>query len=575
MAVLGQSGQQRHPFAQGRGEIELAVHRPAGHGGDLRLEAGEVGELVDAFDGDDGAVHVAQQEPLAPAARAAARPGRRRPRRRSGASRRLGCGRIQRRSIAISAASASASQRASPPTAAAAAATSRAVERLPAGIGDQAGDGRHGHSRMAAGRGAIEALVVIGGSTASGKSALALALARQLGGVIVNADSQQLFADVPTLTARPPPPDEAAASRTGSTALLAADEQPSVGRWLTLVEPVSRDRAMPSGGRRSSSAAPASICTRSCTASRQCRIFRRHCAPSCAPGRRRAAAWRSRAARSGATLAWPARLQPGDRQRVLRALEVVEATGRSLVDLAGRPAPAAAFAGTAGRVRPGAAAGHRQPADRGQVRCDAGRAGALAEVADLLARRPDALLLPIAKVHGLRELAAVLGGTAALSGLGPRSPPRSGGYAKRQRTWFRHQLPELQPLGRPARPTGARRRSPPGWAPDSSQGARPVRSGPAHRPGWRESRSCHPAGPARRRPPARPPGRRRSPHPAPSRLRPAPPSGRAAGPGRRRRRPGDGGRCPPVGFAPESASRGLAPRPYRQARTPPTSALPA
>ena len=140
-----------------------------------------------------------------------------------------------------------------------------------------------------------------------------------------------------------------------------------------------------------------------------------------------------------------ARLQPGDRQRVLRALEVVEATGRSLLawqaDPRQRPhlpAPPVGFA----LVPPPATVNPRLEARFDAMLAD----GALAEVADLLARRPDALLLPIAKVHGLRELAAVLGGTLdperARTGIAAQIRQ----YAKRQRTWFRHQLPELQPL---------------------------------------------------------------------------------------------------------------------------------
>src|ERR1041385_575022 len=51
--------------------------------------------------------------------------------------------------------------------------------------------------------------VLIAGPTASGKSALALRLAEKLGGVIVNADSMQVYRDLRVLTARPSPDDEA------------------------------------------------------------------------------------------------------------------------------------------------------------------------------------------------------------------------------------------------------------------------------------------------------------------------------------------------------------------------------
>ncbi|MFZ9502638.1 MAG: isopentenyl transferase family protein, partial [Beijerinckiaceae bacterium] len=56
----------------------------------------------------------------------------------------------------------------------------------------------------------VQALL-IAGPTASGKSALAIACARALGGVVVNADSMQVYADLRVLTARPSPDEEAAA----------------------------------------------------------------------------------------------------------------------------------------------------------------------------------------------------------------------------------------------------------------------------------------------------------------------------------------------------------------------------
>ncbi|MFN7109447.1 MAG: isopentenyl transferase family protein, partial [Brevundimonas sp.] len=48
-------------------------------------------------------------------------------------------------------------------------------------------------------------VTLIAGPTASGKSALALQMARETGAVIINADSQQLYADLRVLTARPSP----------------------------------------------------------------------------------------------------------------------------------------------------------------------------------------------------------------------------------------------------------------------------------------------------------------------------------------------------------------------------------
>ncbi len=78
-------------------------------------------------------------------------------------------------------------------------------------------------------------ITVICGPTASGKSATALELAEKTDGVIINADSQQLYRDVPTLTARPTPEEEANIPHK-LYGILAADESPSVGKWLRLAK---------------------------------------------------------------------------------------------------------------------------------------------------------------------------------------------------------------------------------------------------------------------------------------------------------------------------------------------------
>ncbi len=86
---------------------------------------------------------------------------------------------------------------------------------------------------------------LIAGPTASGKSALALRLAELTGGEIVNADSQQLYADLRLLSARPSPEEEARAPHHLFGVADAADGW-SVGRWLraateTLAELAARD----------------------------------------------------------------------------------------------------------------------------------------------------------------------------------------------------------------------------------------------------------------------------------------------------------------------------------------------
>src|SRR5437667_1193351 len=82
--------------------------------------------------------------------------------------------------------------------------------------------------------------VLIAGPTASGKSALALALAERLGGAIINADSMQVYRDLRIITARPTPDEEARVPHRLYGHVDAAENY-SVGRWLADVAPVLRE----------------------------------------------------------------------------------------------------------------------------------------------------------------------------------------------------------------------------------------------------------------------------------------------------------------------------------------------
>lgn len=286
--------------------------------------------------------------------------------------------------------------------------------------------------------------MVIGGSTASGKSSLALAVAHALGGVVINADSQQLFADLPLLTARPTSADEAAAPHR-LYGVLAADAQPSVGTWLTLIAP-ELDRCRGAG-------VPA-IVTGGTGLYLHALLHGMPEMPEVPIELRRALrAWAATIspAELHARLAthdpiMAARLPASDPQRLLRALEVVEATGRSLADWQAAPRrilPLPTRRASVALVPPAVTVNPRI-----EARLDAMlQAGVLAEVGSLLKRRPDAATLPLAKVHGLRELAAVHRDGLPLEAARAAIAPQIRRYAKRQRTWFRHQLPALTPLG--------------------------------------------------------------------------------------------------------------------------------
>jgi tRNA dimethylallyltransferase len=288
-----------------------------------------------------------------------------------------------------------------------------------------------------------ELLVVVGGSTASGKSALAAALAERLGAVIVNADSQQLFRDLPILTARPNQAEiETLPHRLYG--VLGPEEQPSVGRWLQLAEEALA--AVRGEGRPAIVVGGTGLYLHALLRG----IPAMPPIPEVLRSELRAWAADRGAGEIHARLAeidpeMATRLQPGDPQRLLRALEVRLASGRSLLEwqaMEPRWPPLPDRVIGISLVPPA-----EMVVPRIHARLQAMLAeGALREVDDLLARRPDALRLPIARIHGMRELAAVLRGSLPAEQAVSEIAAQIRQYAKRQRTWFRHQLPELQPI---------------------------------------------------------------------------------------------------------------------------------
>jgi tRNA dimethylallyltransferase len=282
--------------------------------------------------------------------------------------------------------------------------------------------------------------VLIAGPTASGKSALALALAQASGGVIVNADSMQVYRDLRVLTARPTPEEEASVAHRLYGHVDAAVNF-SAGSWvadaaLALAELRAQNRlAIFTGG----SGLYFKALTRGLSA-----------VPPIPAEIRESV--RARLERDGvealhADLARrdPAsaeRLKPRDRTRIARALEVVEATGRSLTDWHREGLPPLLVPGTfrALFLEPG----RDQLYARIDARFDAMlSAGALEEVAALAARRLDPLL-PAMKAHGVPALIRHIRGEITLDEATAIGRADTRHYAKRQFTWFRHQLPEFE-----------------------------------------------------------------------------------------------------------------------------------
>ncbi len=145
---------------------------------------------------------------------------------------------------------------------------------------------------------------------------------------------------------------------------------------------------------------------------------------------------------AGLDAAAAARLRPSDRQRILRALEVFHATGRSLTAFQNhRGAPALKAGEWRGLfLAPEREALKRRIAERFSAMLEA---GALDEVAALAARRLDPAL-PVMRAHGAPHLMAHLRGDISLDEAAALGVRDTRAYAKRQLTWARHQLPEFE-----------------------------------------------------------------------------------------------------------------------------------
>ena len=281
--------------------------------------------------------------------------------------------------------------------------------------------------------------ILIAGPTASGKSALALELAEKLGGAIVNADSMQVYRDLRIITARPAIEEERRAPHRLYGHVDAA-ENFSVGRWCeeaAAALKVTQRTALPAivaGGTglyfnaltRGLAAVPP------IPAEIRDEVRARLAADGVA-ALHTELKWRDPAA--------AARLMPGDRARITRALEVVLATGRSLLDWHDDNKPPALDAARADKIF--LAPARDELLRRIDARFDAMMAtGALDEVRTLAARdlNPD---LPAMKAHGVPWLIRHLRGEIALDEAVEGAKRDTRQYTKRQATWFRNQLPDF------------------------------------------------------------------------------------------------------------------------------------
>jgi tRNA dimethylallyltransferase len=278
--------------------------------------------------------------------------------------------------------------------------------------------------------------LLIAGPTASGKSAAALALARRFGATIINADSMQVYRDLRVLTARPGAEEEREAPHRLFGEVDGAMNF-SVGRWLEAATAILARDAGPFvfvGGTGLYFRALTEGLSDIPEVSEDARARVRADAEGAPTPELHARL----ATRDPATAA---RLRPSDRQRLLRALEVFEATGRPLIafqDARNHPP-----------LAPGEWAGLFLAPERAilDARIEARfsamlRAGALDEVEALARRRLDPTL-PIMRAHGAPHLIAHLAGRLPIFEAAALAVRDTRHYAKRQFTWARHQMPEF------------------------------------------------------------------------------------------------------------------------------------
>lgn len=299
---------------------------------------------------------------------------------------------------------------------------------------------------------AFEGAVVIAGPTASGKSAVAMKVAAEMNGVVINADAMQLYADLAILTSRPTEADERAGPHR-LYGVVPGEEAWSAGRWLEAarseMEAAWLQGMVPvvTGGTGLyikvledglSPVPPTPVAVRT--------------------------AWRERLKAEGAPALHQelarlapqeaARLVPSDSQRIVRALEVLEATGE----------PLSAHFAAARKTSILKGADVRRlalvpPRDELYAVCDARFAtmmarGAVDEVKALLAKglAPE---LPVMKAIGVKPLADFLEGRLSEQEAVALAQRQTRNYAKRQMTWIRNQMADWPVVERRKQAVGA------------------------------------------------------------------------------------------------------------------------
>ncbi len=277
--------------------------------------------------------------------------------------------------------------------------------------------------------------LIVASPTCSGKSALALAIARRCGGTIINADAMQTYRELRVITARPTAAEEAAVPH--ALYGVRAAENPGNAAWWRGAALLAMQEAQSRG----------SLPILCGGTGLYFSTLTHGLAHIPDPGPEARTEARARLADIGPEAlhaelsrldpASAARLRPTDSQRVARAWEVLRGTGRGLAEWQSAPAlPPAPWRFRAIRLDPPRAELRAAIALRFAAML---RDGALGEVRALVSLGLDPAL-PAMRAHGVPELAAHLRGELTLAEAATRAEQVTAQYTKRQATWFRHHM---------------------------------------------------------------------------------------------------------------------------------------